>query len=86
MHVNLAFNRDEDVGDSGIPREGEPALGAMHFVQLEVGWRELTASNRRAGQNLVKPFPTIDDGAVRLQMPTMSRPGVVLLENSACFS
>ena len=26
------FNGDEDVGGSGTPREGEPALGAMHEV------------------------------------------------------
>ena len=31
-------NGNEDVGGSGTPREGEPALGAMRlFMQLEVG-------------------------------------------------
>ena len=34
---DIVFNGDEDVGGSGTPREGEPALGAMRFVQLEVG-------------------------------------------------
>ena len=34
---DLVFNGDEDIGGSGTPREGEPALGAMRFVQLEVG-------------------------------------------------
>ena len=29
------LNGDEDVGGSGAPREGEPALGAMRFMQLE---------------------------------------------------
>ena len=33
---DLVLNGDEDVGGSETPREGEPALGAMRFVQLEV--------------------------------------------------
>ena len=37
QYEDLVFNGDEDVGGSGTPREGEPALGAMRFVQLEVG-------------------------------------------------
>ena len=34
---DLVFNGDEDVGGSGTSRESEPALGAMCFVQFEVG-------------------------------------------------
>ena len=49
QYEDLVFNGNEDVGGSETPREGEPALGAMRFVQLKVGEREQTASNRRAG-------------------------------------
>ena len=38
QYEDLVFNGDEEVGGgSRTPREGEPALGAMRFVQLEVG-------------------------------------------------
>ena len=37
QYEDLVLNGDEDVGGSGTPREGEPALGAMRFVQFEVG-------------------------------------------------
>ena len=36
QYEDLLFDGDEDVGGSGTPREGEPALGAMRFVQYEV--------------------------------------------------
>ena len=35
-YEDLVFNGNEDVGD-GAPRKGEPTLGALRFVQLEVG-------------------------------------------------
>ena len=37
QYEDLVLSGDEDVGDSGTLRECEPALGAMRFVQLEVG-------------------------------------------------
>ena len=37
QYEDLVFNGDDDVGGSGTPREGKPALGAMRFVQHEVG-------------------------------------------------
>ena len=37
QYEDLVLNGDKDDGGSRTPREGEPALGAMRFVQHEVG-------------------------------------------------
>ena len=36
QHEDLVFNGHDDDGGSGSPRENEPTLGAIRFVQNQV--------------------------------------------------